>query len=206
MSSLLKYEKKYKNLGYKLICGVDEAGRGPIAGPVIASAVILKEDFKLEGLNDSKKLTKKKRQELLPKIKQESLSIGISIIDSNEIDQINILEASRLAMVEAIKNLKIKPDFILTDYMDISSYTEIPFLSLVKGDLKSANIAAASIVAKETRDEYMTLIDQKYPNYGFKNHMGYPTKFHLEALRKHGITPIHRKTFKPVKNIIENNK
>lgn len=206
MNDMLYYEEEFKKLGYKLIAGVDESGRGPIAGPVVACAVILKADANIEGIDDSKKLSKKRRQELLSKIKTEALSIGISFVSPKDIDQINILRASRLAMAEAIKALKVKPDFILTDFMDLSSFLTIPFESLVKGDQKSASIAAASIIAKETRDDYMIMIDKHYPQYGFKNHMGYPTKAHIEAIKKFGITPIHRKTFKPIKNILAKNK
>lgn len=203
MNDMLYYEKSLKSQGYRLIAGVDEAGRGPIAGPVVACAVILKDKANVEGIDDSKKLTKKQRQALLTKIKEQALSIGISFISPQDIDQINILRASRLAMVEAIKGLKVEPDFILTDFMDISTFLTIPFTSLVKGDQKSASIAAASIIAKETRDDYMLLMDKHYPEYGFKFHMGYPTKKHLEAIKKYGITPIHRKSYKPVKNLIE---
>ncbi len=202
MNDLLHYENKLKKAGYKYIAGVDEAGRGPVAGPVVACAVILKEDANIEGINDSKKLSKKKRQALLSQIKENALAIGISFVSPKDIDQINILRASRQAMVEALENLKVTPEFILTDFMDISAFIKTPFESLVKGDQKSASIAAASIIAKETRDDYMVMIDKHYPEYGFKTHMGYPTKAHIEAIKKYGITPIHRKTFKPIKNLI----
>lgn len=193
------YERKYHDLGYQLICGVDEAGRGPLAGPVVAAAVILPIDFYDESINDSKKLSKKERDRLRLLIEQHALSISISVIDSNRIDEINILEASREAMILAVKNLKIQPDFILTDYMYIG---DLPHLSLKHGDSLSISIAAASIIAKTKRDELMMMYDQIYPEYGFIKHQGYGTKMHLEALKKYGITPIHRKSYKPVYQIM----
>lgn len=193
------YERKYHDLGYQLICGVDEAGRGPLAGPVVAAAVILPIDFYDESINDSKKLSKKERDRLRLLIEQHALSISISVIDSNRIDAINILEASREAMILAVKNLKIQPDFILTDYMYIG---DLPHLSLKHGDSLSISIAAASIIAKTKRDELMMMYDQIYPEYGFIKHQGYGTKMHLEALKMYGITPIHRKSYKPVYQIM----
>ncbi|SKC37719.1 Ribonuclease HII [Acholeplasma oculi] len=193
------YERKYHDLGYQFICGVDEAGRGPLAGPVVAAAVILPIDFYDESINDSKKLSKKERDRLRLLIEQHALSISISVIDSNRIDEINILEASREAMILAVKNLKIQPDFILTDYMYIG---DLPHLSLKHGDSLSISIAAASIIAKTKRDELMMMYDQIYPEYGFIKHQGYGTKMHLEALKKYGITPIHRKSYKPVYQIM----
>lgn len=193
------YERKYHDLGYQFICGVDEAGRGPLAGPVVAAAVILPIDFYDESINDSKKLSKKERDRLRLLIEQHALSISISVIDSNRIDAMNILEASREAMILAVKNLKIQPDFILTDYMYIG---DLPHLSLKHGDSLSISIAAASIIAKTKRDELMMMYDQIYPEYGFIKHQGYGTKMHLEALKKYGITPIHRKSYKPVYQIM----
>ncbi len=193
------YERKYHDLGYQFICGVDEAGRGPLAGPVVAAAVILPIDFYDESINDSKKLSKKERDRLRLLIEQHALSISISVKDSNRIDEINILEASREAMIDAVKNLKIQPDFILTDYMYIG---DLPHLSLKHGDSLSISIAAASIIAKTKRDELMMMYDQIYPEYGFIKHQGYGTKMHLEALKKYGITPIHRKSYKPVYQIM----
>jgi ribonuclease HII len=198
-----EFEKKLYSLGFKAICGIDEAGRGPIAGPVVAAAVILKPDFKAKGLNDSKTLSAKKRQKMLKIINDNALAVGICFVSPQEIDQINILRATKKAMGCAIEQLKLKPDFILADFVDLTGLTKIPFESLVKGDSRSISIAAASIVAKETRDSYMSLIDKFYPEYGFKTHKGYPTKTHLKALKKYGVTPIHRQTFKPVKQVIE---
>ncbi len=188
--------------GFKLICGVDEVGRGPLAGPVVAAAVILKEDHNLV-LKDSKKLTSAKRKILLEEIKKQAISISVSFVSPEEIDRINILRASREAMISAIKGLKVKPDFALVDALDLNDYLNIPSLGIIKGDDKITSIQAASIVAKETRDDYMKLMDSYYPEYGFKDHMGYPTKKHLKAIDEYGITKIHRKTFKPIKTMIE---
>lgn len=202
MIDMYKYEKELKNKGFKFICGVDEAGRGPIAGPVVAAAVILDEKNPIKGLKDSKKLTSLQREKLFQEINKKALAISVSIVEAEEIDSLNILEASRRAMGLAINNLKLKPDYILTDYMDVSIYTKTPFLSLVKGDNISASIAAASIIAKVKRDEIMIKFDKIYNGYGFDSHKDYPTKKHLEALNKYGITPIHRKSFNPVKKLI----
>lgn len=202
MIDLYEFENKLSDAGFEYICGVDEAGRGPLAGPVVAAAVILKKDVKLDGVNDSKKLSKKKRQALLPLIKENALAIGVCFVGAAEIDQINILRASRKAMMIAIEQLKIKPDYILSDAMDLQDIA-IPFESLIHGDERSISIAAASIIAKETRDDYMLMLDKHYPEYGYKNHFGYPTKAHIEAVRKHGITPYHRKTFQPIKNMVK---
>lgn len=199
---MYKYEKELKEKDFKYICGVDEAGRGPIAGPVVAAAVILDENNPIEGLKDSKKLTSLQREKLFREINNKALAVAISIIEPEEIDCINILEASRRAMGLAINDLKTKPDYILTDCMDVSIYTKTPFLSLVKGDNISASIAAASIVAKVKRDKIMVKFAKIYSGYGFETHKGYPTKKHIEALNKYGITPIHRKTFNPVKKLI----
>lgn len=202
MTDLYKYEKELNRKGYKYICGTDEAGRGPIAGPVVAAAVILDEDNVIEGLNDSKKLTPLKREKLYKEIKEKSLAWSFKVITVEEIDEINILEASKKAMAFAIEKLEIKPDFILTDYMDISIYNKTPFKSLVKGDKISASIAAASIVAKVKRDEIMINYSNIYKGYGFESHKGYPTKKHLEKLEELGVTKIHRRSFKPVKKYL----
>ncbi|HEY8405516.1 MAG TPA: ribonuclease HII [Acholeplasma sp.] len=195
MHANLEYENIYWNKGYHLIAGVDEAGRGPLAGPVVAAAVILPKDFNIPEINDSKQLTKLKREELKTIIEQEAIDISISIIDAKTIDRINILEAARLAMKKAIEGLKTY-DFVFTDYMDVSP---IPHLSLVHGDVKSQSIAAASIIAKVTRDQLMSNYHKLYPAYDFIHNQGYGTKKHLEAIKKFGITPIHRKSFKPIK-------
>lgn len=200
MIDLLAYEKELYKQGYEYICGTDEAGRGPLAGPVVAAAVILPKNMIIEGVNDSKQLTEKKREELFDVIMDKALAVGVAFVDNKKIDEINILEASRLAMMEAIKKLKTKPDYILSDCMKMN--IGIPVNPLVKGDALSINIAAASIIAKVTRDRYMDEMDKKYPNYGFKLHKGYPTKAHIEAIKKYGITDIHRVTFKPIKTML----
>ena len=199
--NLYKYENEYMDKGYKLIAGCDEAGRGPLAGPVFCAAVILNPDDMIEGLNDSKQLTEKMREKLYTEIKSRALAYKIISISNEEIDRINILEASRKGMEEAIKGLSTTPDFILTDYMDLY-HTDIPYLKLAHGDALSATIAAASILAKVERDRFMMELDSKYPEYGFKDHKGYPTKSHIEAIKKYGITEFHRKSYKPVKELL----
>ena len=200
MTDLLAYEKELYNEGIEYIAGTDEAGRGPLAGPVVAAAVILPKGLIITGVNDSKQLTEKKREELFDIINEKALAVGVSFIDNNKIDEINILEASRLAMMEAIKQLKIKPEYVLSDAMKMN--IDVPVKPIIKGDALSESIAAASIIAKVLRDRYMDEMDLKYPNYGFKKHKGYPTKDHIEAIKKYGITPIHRKTFKPIKTML----
>ena len=200
MIDLLAYEKELYNEGYELICGTDEAGRGPLAGPVVAAAVILPKNTIIVGVNDSKQLTEKKREELYDVIYEKALAVSVCFIDNNKIDEINILEASRLAMMTAIKNLKIKPDYVISDAMKMN--LDIPVKPIIKGDALSESIAAASIIAKVSRDRFMDEMDLKYPNYGFKKHKGYPTKDHIEAIKKYGITEIHRKTFKPIKTML----
>ncbi len=199
---IYEHEKKLLKEGYKLICGVDEAGRGPLAGPVVAAAVILKPNVRLD-VFDSKKLSKKKRRELVPLIKKHSIAVSISFVSNKEIDKINILEASKKAMLEAIKGLEVKPDYVLSDAIKLKDDLSISTEAIIKGDLKVAQIAAASIIAKEARDDYMETMDLKYPLYGFKKHMGYPTKFHVEQIKKYGICEIHRKTFKPIKDMFK---
>lgn len=199
---IYEHEERLLKEGHKLICGVDEAGRGPLAGPVVAAAVILKPNVKID-VTDSKKLTKKKRRKLVPLIIDNSIAVAISFIDNQEIDKINILEASKKAMLEAIKGLKVKPDYVLSDAIKLEDELSIPTEAIIKGDLKVASIASASIIAKEARDDYMEAVDLKYPMYGFKKHMGYPTKIHIEMIKKYGICEIHRKTFKPIKEMIK---
>lgn len=199
----LKYEKElYKN-GIELIAGVDEVGRGPLIGPVVAAAVILPKNYKLEGLTDSKKLSEKKRNMFYDIIKRDAIAIGIGIKDENVIDEVNIYEATKLAMKEAIDNLDIKPEHILIDAMPLE--LDIPTTSIIKGDLKSESIAAASVIAKVFRDSLMYELDEKYPEYGFGSHKGYPTKKHIEAIEKYGLIEGYRKTYTPIKNIIEEN-
>ena len=196
---MLNFEKQYYNEKIKLICGVDEAGRGPLCGSVVASAVILKEDFYCELINDSKKMSEKDREKAYKIILKDALAIGISYISSSEIDKINIYEASRKAMINAIKNLKIQPNLILTDAMPIRSL-DIEVIPIIKGDAKCECIAAASIIAKVSRDRYMKAISKKYPEYDLENNKGYGTKKHLEALKKYGPIPnFHRFTYAPIK-------
>ena len=199
---IYEHEERLLKEGYSFICGVDEAGRGPLAGPVVAAAVILKPNVRI-AVTDSKKLTKKKRKELVPLIIDNSIAVSISFIDNKEIDRINILEASKKAMFEAIKGLEVKPDYVLSDAINLEDDLPISGKAIIKGDLKVASIAAASIIAKEARDDYMEAMDLKYPHYGFKKHMGYPTKFHINQIEKYGICEIHRKTFKPIKDMIK---
>lgn len=203
---LYEYEKKLWNEGYNNIAGCDEAGRGPLYGPVVAASVILPHDFKLEGLNDSKKLSEKKREEYYPIIMEKAVDVGISIVSAEEIDEINIYEASRKGMLKAVNSMKIKPDYIITDAMPLEGKTDIPYMDIIKGDAKSITIAAASVIAKVTRDRIMYEEDKLYPEYEFKKHKGYPTKKHIELLNKHGIISGYRKTYKPVKDLIEKNK
>ena len=180
--------------GYQMICGVDEAGRGPLAGPVCAAAVILPKDLVLPGLNDSKKLTDRKRRELFPIIKERAIAYGIGLASHEEIDEINILQATYLAMERAIAQLEGKADFALIDGNRAKDFG-LPVRTVIKGDSLSASIAAASVLAKVTRDDIMLEMAEKYPEYGFEVHKGYGTKAHYEALRAHGHSDIHRMTF-----------
>lgn len=187
-------ENGYFAQGIELICGVDEAGRGPLAGPVCASAVILPANIQIPGLNDSKKMTDKKRRELFPIIMEKAIAYGIGFASHEEIDQINILQATYLAMERAIEQLKIKPQLLLIDGNRSRDFG-IPAQTVVKGDSLSANIAAASILAKVTRDDLMLEMAQAYPEYGFDIHKGYGTKAHYQALSLHGACPVHRQSF-----------
>ena len=188
------YEKQKYAEGYTAVCGCDEAGRGPLCGPVVAAAVILPQDAVIEGLDDSKKLTEKKREKLFDIIKDTAIAYAIAEATPEEIDEINILNASMLAMRRAVEMLPIKADFALIDG-NCSRGFMIPTETVVKGDSKSYSIAAASILAKVTRDRGCIELDEKYPVYGIKKHKGYPTKEHMDAVRKYGPSPIHRKTF-----------
>lgn len=196
--NLYQYEEQLEDLGIKYIAGVDEVGRGPLAGPVVVAAVILPLNLRIKGINDSKKLSLKKRNELYKIILNEALAVNVSFIDERVIDEINIYEATKKGMLEAISGLKIKPEHVLIDAMPLRELA-IAHTSIIHGDALSASIGAASIIAKVTRDEYMDKMDIKYPNYGFKYHKGYCTKEHLEALEKYGPCEIHRKSFAPVK-------
>jgi ribonuclease HII len=199
--NLYHYEDALYDKGVKYIAGIDEAGRGPLAGPVVAAAVILKKGAKLKLVDDSKKLTEKQREKALEEIKAHALAIGIGIASVDEIDRINIYRAAREAMYSAIKQLKIKPEFLLIDAMPME--IDIPSESIIKGDQKSISIAAASIIAKTTRDQYMIEMDKIFPKYNFKQHKGYGTKEHIELIKKYGYTPIHRKSYEPIKTMIK---
>ena len=192
--NLWEIENAHFANGIEIICGVDEAGRGPLAGPVCAAAVILPKGLEIPGLNDSKKLTDKRRRELMPVIKDQALAYGIAFASHTEIDEINILQATFLAMERALAELKIKPDLALIDGNRQKDFG-INVETVVKGDSRSANIAAASVLAKVTRDDYMEAMAQEYPGYGFEIHKGYGTKAHYEALRNLGPCPIHRMSF-----------
>ncbi len=196
MINMREYEDNAISGGHKYICGVDEVGRGCLAGPVVSAAVILNLEHTIEGIDDSKKLTAKKRESLYEQITATALAYSVSIIDPQTIDRVNIYNATKIAMNEAIANLSIKPNLLLIDAMKLGS--SINEISIIKGDSKSISIAAASIVAKVYRDNMMTEYAKQYPEYGFEKHKGYGTAVHLKAIEKHGITDIHRKTFKPV--------
>lgn len=188
------YEREYLEKGCKLVCGVDEAGRGPLAGPVFAAAVILPQELQIDGLDDSKKLSEKKREALFDIICEKAIAFGIASSDEKEIDDINILNASLLAMKRAVSKLSVSPDVILVDG-NKTFETDIHIKSLVKGDSLSANIAAASILAKVSRDRFMLKLAERYPEYRFEKHKGYPTKVHYEMVEAYGISDVHRKTF-----------
>jgi len=204
MNNMYEYEESLNKDGYKYIGGCDEAGRGPLVGPVVCACVVFPVGYKNDLINDSKKLTEKKREKLYDIIINDALSYGIVAITPKEIDEINILEASRKGMILAYKeaNKKINIDYLLTDAMKISTLS-IPVLDIIKGDAKSISIAAASILAKVTRDRILYELDKKYPEYDFKSHKGYPTKKHLELLEKYGVFDEYRKTYKPVKDLID---
>lgn len=201
LTVMYKYEKDLYSKGFKYIAGTDEAGRGPLAGPLVVAAVILKENQFLSGLNDSKKLSEKKREELFLQIMEHAISVKVEIIERKIIDEVNIYQATILGMKEALKGLDVKPDFALIDAMPL---TDMPFstISLVHGDSLSASIAAASIIAKVTRDRLMAKLDTLYEGYGFAKNKGYGTKEHVDAILKQGYTPEHRVSFEPLKGMI----
>lgn len=192
--TMWEIEDEYKAAGFQTICGVDEAGRGPLAGPVCAAAVILPPHLQIPGLNDSKKLSDKRRRELFPEICKQALAYGIAFATEGEIDEINILQATFLAMERALSQLKVRPDLVLIDGNRQKDFG-LPVKTVVKGDSLSANIAAASVLAKVTRDDWMIRQAQRYPEYGFEIHKGYGTRAHYAALEAHGPCPIHRMTF-----------
>ena len=197
---MLEYENELYDKGLNFIAGVDEVGRGPLVGPVVAAAVILPKGYFVPGINDSKQLSEKKRDELYKIIMHDALSIGIGIMDNKVIDDVNIYEATKLAMYEAINKLSIKPEHVLIDAMKL----DLPMdsTSIIKGDAKSESIAAASIIAKVTRDSMMYELGAKFPEYGFEKHKGYPTKKHIENVKKYGLLDNYRFTFKPISEII----
>lgn len=201
---IYKTENDLYDLGYKNICGIDEAGRGPLAGPCVVCACIMPEFLRIDGINDSKQLTKKKREELYKIIVKNAIAYKVIFVSPKEIDQYNILEATRRGMKKAFEGLKIKPDYVLTDAVKLKIDTENE--AIIHGDALSASIAAASIIAKVTRDNYMDKMDIKYPNYGFAHNKGYGTKMHMDALKNLGPCPIHRKTFYPVSTYFNKNK
>lgn len=190
-----EFEMELYNNGINFIAGIDEVGRGPLVGPVVTAAVILPKDFYDERINDSKKLTEKKRELLYDVIMENAISVGIGISSEDVIDEINILNATKRAMLEAVNNLSVKPEHLLIDAVKLN--TDIPQTSIIKGDAKSESIAAASIIAKVTRDRMMVELDKIHPEYDFKHNKGYGTKKHIEAIRKYGIIKEHRKTFAP---------
>lgn len=195
-----KYEKELIKSGIKLIAGIDEVGRGPLVGPVVAACVILPLKFSLDGLTDSKKLSEKKRDYFYGEIMKQAISVGVGIVDEKRIDEINIYEATKEAMKLAIKDSNIKPEHVLIDAMKLD--LDIPSTSIIKGDLLSISISAASVIAKVTRDRMMDELDKKYPMYNFKSNKGYPTKEHLDAIKKYGIIDEHRRSYGPVRNCL----
>lgn len=198
---MLEYENELYDKGYKLICGIDEVGRGPLLGPVVTSAVILPVGYYNPEIKDSKKLSEKKREKLFDIITKDAVSIGIGIVDEKKIDEINIYESTKVAMKMAIDNLSIKPDYVLIDAMKLD--IDIPSNSIIKGDAKSESIAAASIIAKVTRDRMIDEIDKEYPMYDLKNNKGYGTKKHLEALKEYGPCKYHRYSYSPVSDSLK---
>ncbi|VEE22391.1 ribonuclease HII [Streptococcus equinus] len=204
LENMLRYEKELYKQGYQAIGGIDEVGRGPLAGPVVTACVILPKNCKIKFLNDSKKIPKKHHEEIYEEVLARALGVGIGVIDNNVIDDINIYEATKVGMLQAIEQLKgevTRPDYLLIDAMHLD--TDIPQESLIKGDANSLSIAAASIVAKVIRDRMMADYAKEYPGYAFEKNVGYGTKDHLEGLKKLGITPIHRKTFEPIKSMLK---
>ena len=200
LNELKEIDKSYFKEGYNYICGIDEAGRGPLAGPVVVAAVIMPKDSMIEGVNDSKKVSEKKREKLYELIIEEAISYSVGIVDQNEIDRINILNATKAGLTEAVRTLKVKPELILVDALTNIDTCGVPYKSIIKGDAKSYSIAAASIIAKVTRDRMMKEYDEIYPEYGFAGHKGYGTAKHIQAIKTYGPCPLHRKTF--IKNFI----
>lgn len=195
LTKLKEIEKDLYNKGFKNICGIDEAGRGPLAGPVVVAGVIMPKDSMIEFVNDSKKVTEKRREKLYDVIMEEAISYCVSVIDQDVIDEINILNATKKGVTEVVDGLEIKPDLILVDALEHINTRGIPYEPLIKGDARCYNIAAASILAKVTRDRIMRQWDEIYPEYGFLSNKGYGTAKHIEAIKQYGLCPIHRKSF-----------
>ena len=200
--NLKSMEKELYNKGFEYICGIDEAGRGPLAGPVVVAGVIMPKDSMIEGVNDSKKVSEKKREKLYDLILEEAISYSVAVIGQDVIDEINILNATKQGVTKVVEELDVKPNLILVDALTHIQTKGIPYDSIIKGDAKCYNIAAASIIAKVTRDRIMRQWDEIYPQYGFINHKGYGTAKHMEALKEYGPCPIHRRTF--IKNVCGN--
>ncbi|MBS4750818.1 ribonuclease HII [Carnobacteriaceae bacterium zg-ZUI78] len=203
LDSMLSFEKALTKNGYNAIAGIDEVGRGPLAGPVVAACVMMPMDTFILSVNDSKQLSEKKREKLYKEIMANAISVGIGIVEPNDIDTLNIYQATKVAMQQAVDKMSIKPDFLLIDAMTLTN--DLPQESLIKGDARSYSIACASIIAKVTRDRMMCEYAQHYPHYAFDKNAGYGTKDHLLGLEKYGITPIHRKSFEPIKTMLNNN-
>ena len=195
LKQLKEYENQLRSKGFEFICGIDEAGRGPLAGPVVVASVIMPADSIIEGVNDSKKVSEKKREKLYDLILEEAISYGVGIIGQDEIDDINILNATKKGLTMSLKELDKKPDLIIVDALTHIDTLGIPYESIIKGDAKCYSIAAASIIAKVTRDRIMREWDKVYPQYGFEKHKGYGTAAHIAAIKEYGLCPIHRKSF-----------
>ena len=196
LTKIKEIEKDLYSKGFKNICGIDEAGRGPLAGPVVVAGVIMPQDSMIEGINDSKKVTEKRREKLYDVIKEEAISYSIAVIDHHVIDDINILNATKQGVTEVVDGLDVKPDLIIVDALTHINTRGIPYEPIIKGDAKCYNIAAASILAKVTRDRIMRQWDEIYPQYGFSSHKGYGTAKHIAAIKEYGLCPIHRLTFR----------
>ena len=200
LQQLKQIENEFYQNEMNFICGIDEAGRGPLAGPVVVASVIMPKDSMIEGVNDSKKVSEKKRESIYEQIIEEAISYGVGIVGQEEIDELNILNATKKALTMSLQELKVRPDMILVDALEKIDTLQIPYQSIIKGDAKSYSIAAASIIAKVTRDRIMRQWDEVYPQYGFLGHKGYGTKAHIEAIKEYGICPLHRRSF--VKNFV----
>ncbi len=195
LTKLKEIEKDLHSKGFKNICGIDEAGRGPLAGPVVVAGVIMPEDSMIEGVNDSKKVSEKKREKLYDQILEEAISYSVAVIGQDVIDDINILNATKMGLTKVVEEQEVKPDLIIVDALNHIDTKGIPYDSIIKGDAKCYSISAASIIAKVTRDRIMRQWDEIYPQYGFSKHKGYGTKMHIEAIKEYGLCPIHRKSF-----------